>query len=144
MDGGKLSPVARAIAVRMMKDLTSFEPQTQNQTGLYPLLVQAGCNVWNDRCDRANIAKHGIPLIEWITLITGGVITVIFTYFFGLRNLVIQIVMVGMVALLISLNLYLFMLFGYPFSGSLKVPSEAFETDIEIFENKLGTTSTAL
>lgn len=144
MDDGHLSPVARTIAVRLMKDLTTFEPQTQNQAGLYPMLVQSACNVWNDRCDRANLAKHGIPPIEWITLIVGGVITVIFTYFFGLESVRIQTVMVGMVALLISLNLYLFMLFGYPFSGDLKVPCEAFQTDIEIFENKLGNSGTAL
>ena len=137
MDNGHYSPVARKIAVRILKDLTTFEPKTQNQAGLYPILVQEACALWNYRCDRINIAKHGIPTIEWVALITGGVITVIFTYLFGLESLKLQVLMVGMVSLLISLNLYLFLLFGYPFSGDMTVGCEAFETDIEIFEDKI-------
>lgn len=137
MDDGKHSKNAQELAVRLMHDLTSFDPKTPNQQGLYPLMVQSACNVWNDRCDRVNIARHGIPAAEWVILILGGVITVVFSYFLGVENVRSQTIMVGMVALLLSLNIYLLMLFGYPFSGDLKVSSEAFQMDIEIFEKRI-------
>lgn len=137
MDDAKFSPVARKMAVKLMSDITNFEPTSQNQQALYPMMVQSALTMWDCRCDRINIAKLGIPLIEWVTLIAGGIITVFFTYFFGLDNIKIQTIMVGMVTVLIALNLYLFMLFAYPFSGAVSVSPEPFQIDLAIFENRI-------
>lgn len=137
MDDAKFSPVARKLAVKILEDATNFEPKSQNQQSLYPILVQSALNIWDFRCDRINIARAGIPVIEWATLIAGGFITVFFTYFFGLDRIKIQIAMVSMVTVLISLNLYLFMLFGYPFSGDVSISPEAFQVDLDIFEKKI-------
>lgn len=137
MDDGKFSPLARGMAVKLIQDMTDFEPKTQNQQALYPMAMQSALTFWDCRCNRINIARQGIPLIEWTTLIAGGMITVFFTYFFGLDRIKIQISMVAMVTILISLNLYLFMLFGYPFSGDVSVSSEAFQTDLDIFEQRI-------
>jgi hypothetical protein len=52
-----------------------------------------------------------IPIILWIVLLVGAVLTVLFTYFFRL-GFTVQLAMTGMVAPLIALNLYLVILFG--------------------------------
>ena len=137
MDDARFSPVARKMVVKLMENVTSFEPTTQNQQALYPMLVQSAMTLWDCRCDRINAARQGIPLIEWVTLVLGGVITVFFTYFFGLDSIKIQTVMVSMVTILISLNLYLFMLFAYPFSGDVCIKPEPFEIDLSIFEKRI-------
>lgn len=64
----------------------------------------------------------------------------LFTFFFGLENLKLQVAMTAMVAMLISLNLYLVLLFGYPFSGDIRIGSEAFKIDLGIFEDHLNET----
>jgi hypothetical protein len=138
--GGYLLSVVgtRKAAIKLIKEVTNFEPVTENQKAIYPLLVQETCQLWDNRRARTNIAQYGVPGVEWTVLIIGGIVTVVFTYFFDLESARAQMAMTAMVALLISLNLYLVVLFGAPFSGDLCVGKEAFEVDKLIFDNQLG------
>jgi hypothetical protein len=138
MTKGNIAQPARRAAIRLIHEVTNFEPTTENEKAIYPQLVQEACQLWDNRRARTNIAQYGVPNIEWTVLIIGGVVTVVFTYFFGLESAGAQIVMTSMVSLLISLNLYLVVLFGAPFSGDLAVGEEAFKVDKMIFENQLG------
>jgi hypothetical protein len=134
----EISMDARKAAIKLIREVTDFEPVTENQKAIYPILVQETCQLWDNRRARTNIAEYGVPNVEWLVLLLGGVVTVVFTYFFGLESVRVQIAMTAMVSLLISLNLYLVVLFGAPFSGDLCVGEEAFEVDKKIFDNQLG------
>ncbi len=134
----QISMEARKTAITLIKEVTDFEPTNDNQRAIYPLLVQEACSLWDNRRARTNIAQYGVPNVEWLVLLIGGVVTVVFTYFFDVENTRAQIAMTAMVSLLISLNLYLVVLFGAPFSGDLCVGEEAFRVDKVIFENQLG------
>jgi len=138
MAKGKISMDARKAAIKLIKEVSDFEPVTENQKAIYPILLQETCQVWDNRRARTNISQYGVPNVEWAVLIIGGIVTVVFTYFFGLENARAQIAMTAMVSLLISLNLYLVVLFGAPFSGDLAVGVDAFKVDKQIFENQLG------
>ena len=135
---GKVNYEARRTAIQLMREVSTFEPVNENQKAVYPQLIQESCQVWDNRRARTNIAQFGVPAVEWFVLILGGVVTVVFTYFFGIESLGAQILMTSMVSLLISLNVYLVVLFGAPFSGDLQVSSEALKLDQKIFENHLG------
>jgi hypothetical protein len=138
MAEGHISPKARRIIVEMMKEVMDFEPVTENQKAIYPIAIQEACQVWDYRRARTNIAQHGIPQVEWLVLIVGAIVTIVFTYFFGLNNATVQVIMTCMVSLLISLNMYLVILFGSPFSGDLQVSLDSFRIDKLIFDNQLG------
>jgi len=138
MTHARTSEDARKAALKLIHEVSEFEPVTENQKAIYPLLMEETCQVWDNRRARTNIAQYGVPGIEWIVLIVGGVVTIVFTYFFGLEMVRVQMLMTGMVSLLIALNLYLIVLFGSPFSGDLCVGEEAFQVDSQIFENQLG------
>ncbi len=79
-----------------------------------------------NRRERADQAKYGIPVIEWISLITGAVITIIFAYFFTTNAFITQLFMTGLIAQIISFNRYLVLVFGEPFGGDLSVSDEAY------------------
>jgi hypothetical protein len=138
MSKGQISTDARRIVIKLSKLLVSFEPVTENQKALYPQLVQESTELWDNRRMRVNMALYGVPAVEWIALIAGGAVTVIFTYFFGLEHLRLQICMTAMVAILISLNLVLLLMFGYPFSGSISISPDSFRLVQDVFEGKLG------
>lgn len=138
MAKGKVNYEARRTAIQLMREVSTFEPVNENQKAVYPQLIQESCQVWDNRRARTNIAQFGVPAVEWFVLILGGVVTVVFTYFFGIESLGAQILMTSMVSLLISLNVYLVVLFGAPFSGDLQVSPEALKLDQKIFENHLG------
>jgi hypothetical protein len=138
MAEGKISTSARKAIVELMKEVMSFEPVSENQKAIYPIAVQEACQVWDYRRARTNMAQHGIPVVEWVVLIIGAIVTIVFTYFFGLSDARAQMAMTAMVSLLISLNMYLVILFGAPFSGDLQVSPDAFRVDKLIFDNQLG------
>lgn len=71
-------------------------------------------------------------------LILGGIITVGFTYLFGLENTLVHLLMVAALALIISISLFTVASLDYPFRGDIHVHPTAFENDLERFhESKL-------
>jgi hypothetical protein len=90
------------------------------------------------RRERLLVAGQGLPPILWIVLILGGVITVGFTYLFGLENTLVHMLMVASLAMIISLSLFTVAALDYPFNGDIRVHPAAYEQDLERFhESKL-------
>ncbi len=137
MDSGNLSAECRQSAIDLVNAVASFEPSSNKEQSLYQVVVQEACQMWDNRHARIYTASGGLPEAEWAALIIGGVATVVFTYFFGLENFKAQVAMTAMVALLIALNLYLVLLFGYPHSGDLKVHPRAFQSHLEVFRSEM-------
>jgi hypothetical protein len=138
MDQGKHCPEARRAALRLVKASLNFEPVTQREQASYGVMVTSACEFWNARRQRIITASSQIPIPEWVVLIAGGVITVIFTYFFVLENVGLQILMTSMVSATLALNVYLVCLFGYPFNGDVCVDKGSFELIKTVFENRVG------
>ncbi len=137
MDDGKISMDCRKTALAIMRELGHWEPQTNAENDAYQVSLTEALQLWDNRRARTNAAENGVPAEEWMVLIIGGIVTTIFTYFFGLENLKVQIGMTSMVATLICLNLLLVLWFGYPFSGDRKVHPTAFVVDKQIFGTEL-------
>jgi Na+/proline symporter len=71
-------------------------------------------------------------------LIGGGVITIAFTYLFGLESTVVHTLMVASLALIIALSLFTVAALNHPFKGDVRIHPDAFEHDLERFhESKL-------
>lgn len=121
MSRGRICPDARRDVVRLINKVKQYEPVTETEKQII--------RYWCKKRSRSGIIaapglisqSYGVPSVEWFVLILGGIVTVVFTYFFGIESLKVQVMMTVMVSLLISLNLYLVILFGAPFSGDLQV-----------------------
>lgn len=133
LDDGLSAPEAHASALRLVAAVTEFEPKGEREQSSYETALTAVGDFWNSRRYRLVMAAHGPPPLEWFVLIAGGIITVTFTYFFKLDHFRIQVVMTALVATIIALNLYLVLMFGYPFSGDVKVGCESFNIRDLIF-----------
>jgi hypothetical protein len=136
LDHGHYAPVARFAAIDLITAVCDYEPKTTSEQTIYESQVNMVCELWNDRRARTNLAAHGVPYLEWVVLIIGGIITMGFTYFFKTEHWKIQATMTAMVAAMISLNLYLVLMFGYPYSGELKVSAEGFKVSQAIIERQ--------
>lgn len=73
---------------------------------------------------RLAAAEGAIPGVLWTVLFGGAVVTIIFTFFFGTKNLRAQVLMAGMLALLIWSELLITVVIDKPFTGSIKVSPE--------------------
>ena len=79
-------------------------------------------------------AEEGVPAVLWAVLAFGGIVTVGFTYLFGLENTWSHRLMVAAVAGLIGLVLFTIGVLEYPFSGGTRIGPEAFELVLRRFE----------
>ena len=136
MQRARMSVKARRTALQLVRSLDSFEPETETQKAVFPLLLEQVRDLWDRRRERATMAQYGIPAIEWAALFIGAAVTVLFAGLFSVGNARLQTLLTSLVALVIGLNLYLVSLFGYPFAGELSVSVRPFAVDIGIFEGQ--------
>jgi hypothetical protein len=142
LDHGTYAPSARRAALDLIDAVCNFEPQTASEQAIYDKELDAVCQFWNSRRTRTVTAAHGVPALEWVVLIVGGVITLAFIAFFRLDHLRIQLLMTAMVTIVIALNMYMVLMFGYPYSGQLKVPPDNFKVAQAIIEHQTSRSST--
>lgn len=119
---------------KMWWDIISFEPQTIREKFIYPELLTAAKEMNDYRRSRLVTSRSRVSPILWVVLITGAASTIIFTYTFGVKSLKSQIFMTSLVAITLSLNLYLWSIYSNPFYGLLRVAPEAFIMDLEHFQ----------
>jgi Protein of unknown function (DUF4239) len=138
MAQGKASPKAWATLDEMRATIQGLDPTTDAQQVLYEQALERVHGVADARQERLLDAREGIPNILWVVLIVGGVITVGFTYLFGLESTLVHLLMVAALALIIALTLFTVAALDYPFKGDVRIQPTAFEQVLERFqESKL-------
>lgn len=137
MDRGHHLQKARRAVLALIDAIIRFEPETAAQTTIHEAQVEAAIQVWNNRRTRTNLCARGIPPLLWLVLILGGIITTLFTFFFVVENLRVQVAMTSLIAITITLNIYLVGMFGHPYSGDLRVDPSSYEVIQEISDQPL-------
>ncbi|MGE3270158.1 MAG: hypothetical protein AB7P40_15510 [Chloroflexota bacterium] len=103
----------------------SVEPQGAREEAILDKLLDKVQEMNDERRARLVAAQEGIPLMVWLVLIGGGVVTVLFTYFFGLKNTRALLAMTGLYVASIGFVLFLIAAMDYPFRGAVSVRPEA-------------------
>jgi Protein of unknown function (DUF4239) len=138
MGEGRVSKTANEDLVNLLYVVESIEPTTLNQQTVYSTLLAESVSLWNSRLNRNKVSNYGLPQAEWAVLLLGAAITIAFTFFFTTESHGVHLVMRGMVTLLISMTLYLVLLFGAPFSGDLNVSNAPFRFVEGVFDSAYG------
>lgn len=110
-----------------------FVPQNEGESNVHQALLQAISHVGNYRTLRFAAMNNQLPFGMWLIVIVGGVATIIFTFFFEVKNERMQILMTSLVATVMALNVFLLANYDYPFSGDVNVRPTAFELDRDLF-----------
>ncbi|HEX2181284.1 MAG TPA: hypothetical protein VHH10_03295 [Rubrobacteraceae bacterium] len=132
---GESSPRAWALIDEIRLSVQNQDPHTQAEQVLYEQSLERVHELGDARRDRLVQAREGIPLILWAVLVTGAMVTVSFTYLFGLDSNTTHTLMVAALALVIGLVLFTIGALEYPFSGSARLGPGAFELVLERFES---------
>ncbi|MEI7484095.1 MAG: DUF4239 domain-containing protein [Ignavibacteriota bacterium] len=72
-------------------------------------------------------SREHIPDIIWMVLLIGSVILIVFTFFFGARNLNHQYFMTAILIFVSVLVLYLIYVLDHPFVGLYRITTDTFE-----------------
>ena len=135
MAQGKVSPKAWDLLDEMRGSIQGLDPSTDAQQVLYDQGLERVHDLSDARGERLLEVKEGVPGILWVVLLVGGVVTVGFTYLFGLDNTTTHMLMVAALTLVISLTLFTVAALDYPFRGDVRVGPDAFEQVLGRFES---------
>ena len=138
MEQGRSSPKAWATLDELRGTILGLDPPTGAQQVRYNQVLEQLHGLADARRERLLAASEGLPPILWGVLIGGAVITIAFTYLFGLENTVVHTLMVAALAMILSLSLFTVAALDYPFKGDVRIHPAAFEQVLERFqESKL-------
>jgi hypothetical protein len=126
MKQGQTSPRADSLLRQLRLKLLEFDPRTRGEQVLYERGLTDLHSAIDARRSRLLEVREGIPNLLWVVLVIGGVITVSFTYLFGLKSNVAHALMVAALTLLICAILFTIGEFNNPFSGIVEIRPEAF------------------
>jgi hypothetical protein len=138
MEQGEASPKAWATLDELRGTILGLDPPTGAQQVRYNQVLEQLHALGDARRERLLAASEGLATILWVVLIGGGVITIAFTYLFGLENTVVHTLMVAALAMILSLSLFTVAALDHPFKGDVRIHPAAFEQVLERFhESKL-------
>jgi hypothetical protein len=138
MEQGSSSPKAWDTLDELRGTILGLDPPMGAQLVRYNQVLEQLHALGDARRERLLAANEGLATILWVVLIGGGVITIAFTYLFGLDNTVVHTLMVAALAMILSLSLFTVAALDYPFKGDVRIHPAAFEQVLERFqESKL-------
>jgi hypothetical protein len=127
MKEGRSSSRIEAHLKELRRSVQGYEPRTDAQNALYAEALAEVGELEENREFRLLAVDEGIPYMVWVVLIVGGVLTVGFTYLFGMESARLHAVAVAGLTILISLILHAIGVLDYPFNSGVRVQPEAFE-----------------
>jgi hypothetical protein len=134
---GKEGQGTRA-AYRHLWDLVSaMSPVTERDKILYAAVVNQLDDLSDGHRQRLIFSRTHISGIIWFSLVAGGLLTVGFSFFFGLKHLGRQAFMTLFFAGIILLNLFVIAALDRPFSGPSRIQPSAMRFVVERMQTRL-------
>jgi hypothetical protein len=127
MEDGQCSPQAWALMDEIRQRMGEFEASTSTEQVLQDQGLSRVHDLADARMLRLLETHEDIPTILWVVLLSGGVITMGFTYLFGLESTWAHSLMVGALAAVIALVLFTIYSLDNPFAGDVRLDPEALE-----------------
>jgi hypothetical protein len=133
MARGESSPRAWALIDEIRLTVQNLNPDTAAEQVLYDQGLERVYDLADARRERLVEAREGIPGILWVVLVAGAIITVGFTYLFGLDDTASHTLMVAALALIIGLVIFTIGSLQYPFRGDVHLGPDAFDLVLKRF-----------
>lgn len=133
MQLGQRSVPGRLLLESVDRDVRNLNADTPEKVNIQARMLDATDLALEARDQRISEEATGINAVMWWVLTIGAFVTVAFTFLFGFKQTLIQQLMVGSLAILIGLVLFLIVALDFPFRGGLTVSPEAFENALWVF-----------
>jgi hypothetical protein len=136
MSRGEESPQAW----RAMKELWDIYRDIDPKTAKENILYSESLGRLNDLSDSRRLRLHAshdkVHTVIWVLLWCGGIITVVFTYFFGVKSLWSQSLMTAALTAVIAFILFLIFALNHPFAGGVRVTPEVLKEQMQRITNE--------
>jgi hypothetical protein len=136
MDRGQVTLQAGGPLHHVMDAFYDTNTQLFSNRELYGETLRRLNNLARDRRLRIFAANDTVPEAIWLVLLVGGVFTVLYTFFFGMKNIRAQYVITTTLTVTITLILFLIYVLDHPFTGTSKVSAEPLKEVIGIMQKE--------
>lgn len=107
--------------------LSAFRSDSPTQTVYLAQVLTRLNELYDARHERMLLVGYGIHPVIWFAVAMGGLITVAFTFFFGLSNIKVHLLMSNGLAVAIALVITIIAAMDHPFLGEVDISPEPFE-----------------
>jgi uncharacterized membrane protein YraQ (UPF0718 family) len=139
MQHGRPSPKTERALAAIWLHYREIDLETSMEVAIVAESFKQLNDVSEERTHRLVASRETLPTVFWPVLVVGGMLCVLFTYFFHTPNVRAHAVMSGMLAAMIAAALYLIVVFDRPFSGDAgvtSISSEAFHHALDVFDDE--------
>ncbi len=106
--------------------VTAYSPEGERESNCYAKMLDDLEKLADARKYRMVDAQGGLSPVLWTVLIVGGVMLVLFTYFFFVKSLMAQTLMTACVAIFLSMNVFLIYIYQNPYRPELGAKDAGF------------------
>jgi hypothetical protein len=131
MARGDESDVAHERLDELWSLFLGVEPVTPKEQAIYAEAFTRLNELAKQRAVRVLTSEAAIPTVFWLLLLFGGVATIGFTYFLGMRSAAVQLTLTGVMTAMICSALFLIVVLDHPFAGDVRAEPTAFLRALE-------------
>jgi hypothetical protein len=113
-----------------------YKPQTQQEILYYQETLHQLNELGIQRRLRLMHSRSGLPLVIWLFLIFGAIVTMVFPFMFWTKHARIQATMVALLSGLIVSSLFMTFSLQHPFTGSVSIKPDAYEVLLSSLEER--------
>lgn len=129
----KGDPTVDHAVISILKAVIELRKRAPTDSFFVDRAVQDATAVSQARRMRIEDSSSTLPGPLWLALLAGAVLTIGFTYFFGLESFPAQAMMVSALAVIITLCLFVILDFDLPFSGQTAIKPTSLKSDLAEF-----------
>jgi hypothetical protein len=124
---GESSHVAQPLLHDIHEAIVNLGPETPGETVVQGELLRTMNRLYSARRIRQLAAQAAVPEVLWWIIFLGTVLTLGFTYLFGVQNFRMHLVMTGLAAASFSMVIVLIVALDRPFRGELCISTDAYD-----------------
>lgn len=137
MARGERSPETQRVFDALWATLLRARAGVDNEAEVFGSTLSQMDQASDARRGRLRYTRVGMPGLVWAFLVGSGVITIAFSYFFGLRSLAPQLLMTAALAGIIALTLILIWELQLPFGGHVTLEPTDFIDGLPLMKGTL-------
>ena len=142
MAGENMALYAMPPLHRLQQCINTASPNDVRSTELYSASLHRLDSLTEYRRLRIFSGRNNVPPFIWLVLLVGGVIMVANTYFFAMKHVAAQAMMIAGLTITLSFILFLIFILDHPFTGVNRVSAEPLEQALAIMKDRLPAQST--
>jgi hypothetical protein len=102
----------------------NYAQSGSRQTAIFLAMFSQLDVIIQARRHELELAVGIVPVMLWLILVCGAVLTIAFTFFFGNENLRAQVMMTGILSAIVFMGLLVIVSVDHPFTGPVHIGSE--------------------